>query len=240
MPQKRVNSIRFCSLSWSDPEIENGGDARNFGGMGTYLVALLAYSAVMMVLGAVLSRRVRQASDFLVAGRKLGPGLIFSTLLAANIGAGSTVGAATLGYSLGFSAWWWVGSAGLGCLVLAFTVGPRIWTVAHERDLHTLGDFLERRYDRAVRGLTAVILWAGSLGLLADQLIALSILLNVVAGMPRWAGSILSGIVVLTYFVAGGLFSSAWINALQVVVLLTGFALSLWSALALVGGAGAE
>ena len=48
---------------------------------------------------ARIGRRVRNASDFFVAGRQLGPGLIFSTMLAANIGAGSTVGATSRGTS---------------------------------------------------------------------------------------------------------------------------------------------
>jgi len=52
--------------------------------------------------------------------------MLFATLLAANIGGGSTVGAAGLGYQFGLSAWWWVGAAGLGQLILAFTLGPRI------------------------------------------------------------------------------------------------------------------
>jgi solute:Na+ symporter, SSS family len=45
--------------------------------------------------------------------------LVFATVLAANIGAGSTVGAASLGYRDGLRAWWWNGSAALGTLLLA-------------------------------------------------------------------------------------------------------------------------
>src|SRR6267142_4868183 len=106
----------------------------------TFLLILTAYATLMIVLGAVVSRRVRASSDFFVAGRGLGAGLIFSTLLAANIGAGSTVGAAGLGYRDGMSAWWWVGSAGIGSLIIAFTVGPKIWRIAKERNLFTVGD----------------------------------------------------------------------------------------------------
>ena len=58
-----------------------------------------------------------------MASRKLRPGLIFSTLLAANIDTGSTVGEAGLGYRLGLSGWWWVGSAAVGSVLLAFMVG---------------------------------------------------------------------------------------------------------------------
>ncbi len=60
--------------------------------MNFHLAILVGYSLALMALGLWVGRRVRGAADFFVAGRSLGPGLIFSTMLAANIGAGSTVG----------------------------------------------------------------------------------------------------------------------------------------------------
>ena len=94
--------------------------------MNLHLALLIAYSLALMALGLWIGRRVRGASDFFVAGRSLGAGLMFSTMLAANIGAGSTVGATALGYANGVSAWWWVGSAGIGSIVLALWIGPAI------------------------------------------------------------------------------------------------------------------
>ena len=88
-----------------------------------------------------------------MADRKLGALLLFSTVLAANIGVGSTVGAAGLGYRDGLSAWWWVGSAAVGTAILALWVGPRIWRVATEHGLYTVGDYLEHRYGGPVRAL---------------------------------------------------------------------------------------
>ena len=87
---------------------------------------ILAYCVLQVVLGLWLGRKVKSSGDFFVASRSLSPGLLFATLVAANVGAGSTVGAAGLGYSNGIAAWWWVGSAGVGSLIMAFTVGPRI------------------------------------------------------------------------------------------------------------------
>src|SRR3954471_10974432 len=94
--------------------------------MSLQLALLLGYSALLVGLGLWIGRRVSGTGDFFVAGRQLGPGLIFSTMLAANIGAGSTVGATGLGYRDGLSAWWWVGSAALGSTVLASWLGRRI------------------------------------------------------------------------------------------------------------------
>ena len=204
--------------------------------MTPHLPLILVYSAVLIGAGLVLSRRVHTAADFFVAGRRLGPGLVFATLLAANIGAGSTVGAAGLGYRDGIAAWWWVGSAGLGSLALAGWVGPRIWRESVRFDLHTLGDFLDRRYSSVVSGSVAALLWLGTLAILAGQLIALAWVLNVVAGTPKFVGCLIGGTVMVSYFVAGGLLTAAWINLLQLVVLLAGFAVTLPLALGRVGG----
>jgi len=200
------------------------------------LAVLLLYSAGLIGLGVWVGRRVRGSGGFFVADRRLGPGLLFATVLAANIGAGSTVGAAGLGYRDGLSAWWWVGSAGVGTLLLAFWVGPRIWRVASERGLLTVGDYLEDRYGPSARAVIAVLLWLGTLAILAGQLIAMAEILEAVAGAPRWAGALLGGLVMTVYFTAGGLVASAWVNLVQLVVLLVGFAVAVPWALATAGG----
>lgn len=200
------------------------------------LAVLIVYSLGLLALGLWIGRRVESSGGFFVAGRALGPVLLFATVLAANIGAGSTVGAAGLGYDHGLSGWWWVGSAGIGTFFLAFWIGPRIWRLAREHELMTVGDYLEFRYDRTVRGIIAVLLWIGTLAILAGQLIALAWILDVVAGVPKPIGCLIGGGVMTIYFTAGGLLTSAWVNLVQLVVLLVGFAIALPWVLADVGG----
>jgi SSS family solute:Na+ symporter len=204
--------------------------------MNTLLVLLIAYSGAQLALGAWISRRVRTSSDFFVAGRALGPGLLFSTMLAANIGAGSTVGATGLGYRDGLAAIWWVLSAGIGSLILAFWIGPAIRRVAAAHDLRTVGDYLEFRYGVAVRTVIAALLWIGSVFILAGQLIAVSWILNVIAGVPKTLGCILAGLLITVYFAAGGLLTSAYVNMIQLTVKLVGFAIAIPFALAGAGG----
>jgi solute:Na+ symporter, SSS family len=204
--------------------------------MSLHLGLLLGYSALLVGLGLWIGRRVSGTKDFFVAGRRLGPGLIFSTMLAANIGGGSTVGATGLGYRDGLSAWWWVGSAALGSAVLALWIGPRIRRVAAAHDLKTVGDFLELRYGRQVRASVSMLIWLGSLAIPAGQLIAIATILDVVTGVPKYVGCLIGGGVVITYFTAGGLLTSAWVNMVQLGVKLTGFAIALPLAIHGVGG----
>jgi len=200
------------------------------------LFFLLLYSAVLIGLGLWIGRRVKASGTFFVAGRNLGGLLLFATVLAANIGAGSTVGAAGLGYRDGLAAWWWVGSAGIGTLLLAFWIGPRIWRLAKEHDLYTVGDYLELRYGPSVRGIVAALLWLATLAILAGQLIAFAWILEVVADVPKWAGCLIAGGVMTIYFTAGGLLTSAWVNLVELVVLVVGFGIALPWALTAAGG----
>ena len=204
--------------------------------MSPTLLLLVAYSLLMAAIGLWIGRRVRATGDFFVAGRTLGPGLLFATFLAGNIGAGSTVGAASLAYRDGLSAWWWNASAGLGCLVLAFSVGPRMWreSVAHG-DL-TVGDFLERRYGADLRLAVAVLIWIGTLSILAAQLLGMSTVFQVVTGVSPFVGCALGAALVSVYFVAGGLLGSAYVNLVQLAVKLVGFAIVTPLAMSLAGG----
>jgi SSS family solute:Na+ symporter len=196
-------------------------------------VLLVVYAAVLVGAGLWITRRVKVSGDFFVAGRALPAGIVFATLLAANIGAGSTVGATGLGYREGLSAWWWSGSAAIGCLILGLFVAPRMHRLASDHGFLTVGDFLEWRFDRSVRILIAAVLWLGTTALLSGQIIAMAWAFEVIAGLPRLWGALLSGLILTLYFSGGGLMASAWVNLLQLGTLVVGFALAVpfaWSA----------
>ena len=183
-----------------------------------------------------MSRKAQGTGSFFVADRSFGARLVCSTFLSANIGAGSVIVASRIGYEVGAAAWWFVGSAGIGQLLFAFFVGPRIWRIAKQHDLLTAGDYLELRYGSAVRATVVSILWLGTLTILATQLIAMSEILEWVLGAPRWVGATLGGITMIIYFTAGGLFTTAWVNLIQLTVLITGFLVAIPIATATAGG----
>ncbi|HZM61956.1 MAG TPA: sodium:solute symporter family protein [Vicinamibacterales bacterium] len=207
--------------------------------MSLHLTLLVIYSLSIVGLGIWSARYVRTSSAFFVADRSLGPGLIFASMLAANIGAGATVNVAGIAYREGLSAWWWSGSAGLASFLLAFFVGPRLWILAREHGFYTTGDFLEHRYGASVRAIVTSLVAFGSLWILAAQLIAGASIINVLTGAPRWVGSVAGGAIMTIYFAAGGLLGTAWINSVQLIVMLVGFIFALPYALEVVGGVGA-
>src|SRR5690554_2423606 len=134
--------------------------------MAVYALILAGWCLTQVGVGIWMSRQVRTSADFFVAGRNLSSSAVFATFLAANIGAGSTVGATGYAYDNGLAAWWWNGSAGIGTLVLAFWVGPRLWRIARAHNLYTVGDYIALRYSEGLRGLTAFLIWIGSFSIL--------------------------------------------------------------------------
>src|SRR5258708_5028260 len=68
-----------------------------------YLLIIVGYSIAQIALGVWVARRLKGSRDFFVAGRSLGPGLIFATFLAATIGRGATIGATGRGYRDGLA-----------------------------------------------------------------------------------------------------------------------------------------
>jgi solute:Na+ symporter, SSS family len=207
--------------------------------VNVYVALLIGYSAALTGLGLWIARRVKGPADFFVAGRKLSWPYIAATMLAANIGAGATVGATGLAYQQGISAWFWNGSAGIGSLLLAIFVGPRIWTLASERGYLTVGDYLEDRYGQSVRVIIGSLIWFGALFILAGQLLLGAAVFSVVAGLPKWAGVLIGGAAMTGYFSAGGLLSSVGVSAVQLVVKFSGFAIAIPILLSAAGGLGA-
>lgn len=204
--------------------------------MNVYLITIFLYAALLVGLGLFITQRVKKVGDFFVAGRQLGPGLLFTTLLAANIGAGSTVGVTGLGYKLGLSAWWWIGASAMGSMLLAYTVGPKIWEASQKYNLYTLGDYLDKRYNQYFRLAIGAMMLVGTIALFAGQLIGIAWILEVVAGLPKMTGVIFGAIVISLYFAAGGLLSSAIVNLVELAVILLGFIVALPFALNHLGG----
>ena len=191
------------------------------------LAFIFLYALILIALGAYIGRKAKSASDFFVAGRNFNSGLLFTTLIAANLGAGSTVGVAALAYQHGLSAWWWIGSAGIGSMILAFIVGPKIWKIAHENNFYTLSDYLEKRYSKFFSGIISLMMAVGTLALFSGQLLGIAWILEVVADVPKTYGIITGAVVTTLYFAAGGLLSGAMVNIIEVAVILAGFIIAL-------------
>lgn len=67
------------------------------------LAIILLYLGALVFFGYLGKRRAKNAEDFRVAGRRLGPVLYTGTMSAVVLGGASTVGGVGLGYTYGLA-----------------------------------------------------------------------------------------------------------------------------------------
>ena len=204
--------------------------------MNGYTWVIVLYALLLIGVGFIISKRVKGSADYFVGGRKFGAALLFITMIAPNIGAGSTVGVAGLGFKVGLSAVWWIVASAVGTFILAFVVGPAIWRLSKEHDFYTLGDYLDYRYNKNFRGLISLMMAIGTIAIFAGQLMGIAWILSAVAGISKTVGILIGTIVVVVYFGAGGLLAAAYVNIIEAAVKLIGFLIAVPFVLSFVGG----
>jgi Na+/proline symporter len=94
-------------------------------------------------------------------------------------------------------------------------------------NLLTIGDFYRQRYGKFVEVLTSVAIVASYLGWTSAQMTALGLVIHVLSGasVSLTTSILLGGAVVLVYTIFGGMWSVAFTDLLQTVVILVGLTL---------------
>lgn len=181
---------------------------------------------VVITVGLIVARKVDgDSTNFLVAGRSLALPLSAAGLMGQAVDSNATLGNTDLSYGLGF----WAGASlplGLGlCLLITgiFFAKPM-----NRMGLLTLPDFYRLKYGRGVEVAASLLMIFSFCILLAGNLVA--------GGFPFLGTSYTGGVliivgVVLTYTLAGGMFSDAYTAFLQMVITVIGSAaLFVWVA----------
>jgi len=198
-----------------------------------YFWAILIYLLILIGVGAILSRRVKTQTDFMVAGRKLSAPILVGTLLATWIGSGSIIAGAGLSFEKGFSALWFDAGVWVAIIVLYFIAGR-----ARKLAQFTVPDILEIRYNKYARILGSLTTIIAYTAIVSYQFKAGGMVLNMVIGIPVDQGIILTAVFVIAYTALAGMFSVAYTDVVNGVVLVVGFIIGLPFLLKLAGGWG--
>ncbi len=187
------------------------------------IAVVVIYFIVTILTGALLSRRTKSASDFLIAGRQLGLPLTTATLAAIQLGAGVIIGGAELGAESGMwpGVWYGIGCGG-GLIVAGLLVAAKLRRHGGIVPL----DFFGKRYGER----KGVRLWGwisnipSLLGIFVAQIIAAGTIFRVF-GFDYTTGVIICGIVIMLYSVLGGMWGVAATNLIQVGIIVIGIPL---------------
>ncbi|MER7987346.1 sodium:solute symporter [Streptomyces noursei] len=182
--------------------------------MAVDYAVIVLYLAGMLAMGWWGMRRATSKSDFLVAGRRLGPAMYSGTMAAIVLGGASTIGGVGLGYQYGLSGAWMVFTIGLGLLGLSVFFSARIARLK----VYTVSEMLDLRYGGAAGIISGVVMWAYTLMLAVTSTIAYATIFDVLFGLDRTLAIVLGGAIVVAYSTLGGMWSITLTDMVQFVV----------------------
>lgn len=197
-----------------------------------YLIVGL-YLAAMLGVGFYYRKKASQSSsDFLVAGRRLGPIMVAGTLAATQVGGGSTMGVAQNAYgSWGISSAWYIIAMAVAFGIIAF-IAPML----RRSEEKTVPEYFRWRYGKGNGLVTAIIMIPPQIGDAVVQFTATGILLSVITGWGFTTCTIVSSVIILIYSYLGGLYSVTMTDVIQWAIIVLGTIITIPFALHAVGG----
>jgi len=182
---------------------------------------VIVYMIVTIGIGLLAARRVHSAKDYLVAGRSLPLYMNVATVFATWFGAETVLSVSATFARDGLSG---IPGDPFGasiCLVLAALLFAKLF---YRMNLLTIGDFYKKRYGKSVEVLTSAAIVLSYLGWTSAQMTALGLVIyGLSGGAVELNTAILLGAgIVVVYTIFGGMWSVAFTDLFQTVIILVG------------------
>jgi SSS family transporter len=203
----------------------------------TLITCVVLYLLGTLALGVWAGTRIKNTSDFAVAGRSLPLIMVITTTFATWFGAETVMGVPAKFVQGGLNAVIEDPFGAGTCLIL---VGLFFATKLYKLNLLTIGDYYRERYGKGIEIFCSVAIILSYLGWVAAQITALGLVFSVLTNgaMAPAAGMVVGTLAVLIYVVVGGFLAVALTDFIQMIVLVIGMSIIAFFAADLAGGAG--
>ena len=200
------------------------------------LTLVLLYLAITIAIGLVAARRVRTTTDYAVAGRSLPLVMIVTTTFATWFGSETVLGIPAKFVQGGLRSVVEDPFGAGSCLIL---VGLFFAARLYRMKLLTLSDYYRERFGRTVEVICALLILLSYLGWVSAQVTALGLVFHLLSGgaIGVTLGMALGVLTILAYTLAGGMWSVAVTDFMQMLILVVGLGLLAYFAAELAGGA---
>jgi len=183
-----------------------------------YLIVFV-FLAGMFFVGSIFYKWIGTADDFYLAGRKLSPFILAAVIAATNINMYSFIGQAGIAYKEGIPIVWQTWTGNMALVISGLFVIP----IFRRLRIRTIPEFLELRYSKGVRTFVAFI-WIFRLAFwLGVVLYTAVIAAQIITGLHSFTAWVLIfSVVVIIYTMLGGMWSVAFTDVIQFVLMLGG------------------
>lgn len=202
----------------------------------TLIIFVVLYLVGTLALGVWAGTRIKNTSDFAIAGRSLPLIMVVTTTFATWFGAETVMGIPAKFVQGGLNSIVEDPFGAGTCLIL---VGLFFAARLYKQNLLTIGDFYRQRFGKGVEVFCSAAIILSYLGWVAAQITAIGLVFNVLTGgaLSETAGMIVGMLAVLVYVVIGGFLAVAWTDFIQMIVLVIGLSIIAIFSADLAGGA---
>ena len=187
------------------------------------LTLVIVYLLITIAIGLIAAKRVKNTTDFAIAGRRLPLVMIVTTTFATWFGSETVLGIPAKFVDGGLRS---VVEDPFGAGTCLILVGLFFAGKLYRMTLLTISDYYRERYGRTVEVACSLIIMLSYLGWVSAQVTALGLVFNVLSmgaiSIPM--GMVIGVVSILAYTLFGGMWSVAVTDFIQMIILVLGLA----------------
>jgi SSS family transporter len=186
-----------------------------------------------LAIGFYASRKVKNAGDFINAGRNLHPAINTAALFALWFGSETIFGASAQFAQHGLIGIIEDPLGGVLCLLL---VGLFFSRRLYRLNIYTIGDLFRKQYGPKVEILSAALMIISFVGYAAAQIVALGLIVQTLLGLNLTISMLLSVSIVIVYTFTGGMWAVSITDFIQSILIVIGLIAVAWYVTDQLGG----
>lgn len=186
------------------------------------LITILAYLAVMVIIGVVFSKKNSNVGDFYLGGRKLGPIVTAMSAEASDMSSWLLMGLPGVAYLTGGAeAGWTAIGLAIGTYVNWLIVAKRLRIYSNRCKAITIPDFFANRYrdKEGIMGISALIILIFFVPYTASGFSACGKLFSSLFGWEYHTAMIISAVIIIAYTCTGGFLAASFTDLIQSIVM---------------------
>ncbi len=180
---------------------------------------IIAYLLLTLLIGWISGQRIRNGSDFAIAGGQLPLRLLTASFFATWFGAETILGAPYEFYKTG---WMSLVEEPLGAALCLILVARFFARAIHSKGYLSIGDLFLHRFGPKAELLSSLIQILSYYGWIAGQMVAFGLLIQLISGIPLGYSIALGFAFILLYTWMGGMWAISTADFMQTLVILGG------------------
>jgi len=188
------------------------------------LIILILYSILIIIVGILAMKKVKDSEDLLVAGRNMGMMFVSVSIAAEYMGGLGTIGTAEVAFNQGMGVIWYhiAAACGLSLFGLSFAHYYRKYNVI------TVPEYLYYLYDIKTWKAASVLNVVGYWFFTIIQMTAMGSLVASITGFSLSWSALICGIGMTIYLLAAGMWSIAYTSVIFIITIGSGIPLAFW------------